>query len=76
MTPEQQFELFRLKYPSIKVKVFLKEYGDDEDIMIYKTPMVKESVKRANALIRELGLGLIAKEEKSTNNVFVVELKK
>ncbi len=75
MTIEQQFEQFRMRYPSVRVRVLLKEHGDEDDLMIYKTPMVKESIKRANALIRELGLGLIAKEV-TANNVFVVELKK
>lgn len=79
ISPEDQFEKFRLKYPSIRCKVLLKKYGDDRDIMIYKTGngFADESVRLANTIIKNLGLGLVAeKGSKVTNDSFIVKCRK
>lgn len=75
ISPEEQFEKFRMKYPSIKNMTYLKSRGDDQDCMVYTTPFPEESVKLANRIISDLRLGLVAKRQKGVTNVFTVELK-
>lgn len=78
ISPEEQFEKFRMKYPSIRCTVYLKSRKDKEDMMVYSVSggLVDESVKLATTIIRNNGLELVAeRSSKVVGDSFIVKVK-